>query len=415
MNGSPMSDADAPMAVSVRGLTKRYDAQVAVDGLTFDVPAGRVVGFIGPNGAGKSTTLRMIIGLTAPTAGTARILGRPLRDHDDPARAVGSIVDGVGFHPGRRAIDELRLSAHTIGLPRGRCDEVLALVGLAAAARKRVGTYSLGMRQRLGLARALLGDPAVLLLDEPANGLDPEGIHWIRSLLRDLADRGRAVLVSSHLIGEVARVADDVIVIQQGRLVAHAPVAEIMATSGHGSVRVAGRDDAGLAAVLRARGAEVNLDADGLDILGLPADDIGLIAFEAGIPLHELHTKGSELEDAFLTGRDRLRDAAVVCTPQQRSVGGDRGRRPAVVGVRDVDRGTCERRRQPAVACRRRFVVVSVNSDRWLESPRWCRRTTSTVGVGGCSSVAVSHRWRGTASRYVGRARRRGASSIPSA
>lgn len=299
MSGS--ATPDAQMAVSVRGLTKRYGDQVAVDGLSFDVPAGRVVGFLGPNGAGKSTTLRMIVGLTAPSAGTATILGRPIREHDDPARAVGSIVDRVGFHPGRRAIEELRLSARTVGLPRERCDEVLALVGLSDAARKRIGTYSLGMRQRLGIARALLGDPAVLLLDEPANGLDPEGIRWIRTLLRELADRGRAVLVSSHLIGEIARIADDVIVIQQGRMLTQAPVAQITATAALGSVRVAGRDDAALAAALRARGAQVDVDAAGLDVVGLPANDIGLIAFEAGIVLHELHTGGSELEDAFLT------------------------------------------------------------------------------------------------------------------
>ena len=299
MNGS--ATPDAQMAVSVRGLTKRYGDQVAVDGLSFDVPAGRVVGFLGPNGAGKSTTLRMIVGLTAPSAGTATILGRPIGDHDDPARAVGSIVDGVGFHPGRRAIEELRLSARTVGLPRERCDEVLALVGLSDAAYKRIGTYSLGMQQRLGIARALLGDPAVLLLDEPANGLDPEGIRWIRTLLRDLADRGRAVLVSSHLIGEIARIADDVIVIQQGRMLTQAPVAQITATAALGSVRVAGRDDAALAAALRARGAQVDLDAAGLDVVGLPANDIGLIAFEAGIVLHALHTGGSALEDAFLT------------------------------------------------------------------------------------------------------------------
>ena len=299
MNGS--ATPDAQMAVSVQGLTKRYGDQVAVDGLSFDVPAGRVVGFLGPNGAGKSTTLRMIVGLTAPSAGTATILGRPIGDHDDPARAVGSIVDGVGFHPGRRAIEELRLSARTVGLPRERCDEVLALVGLSDAARKRIGTYSLGMQQRLGIARAMLGDPAVLLLDEPANGLDPEGIRWIRTLLRELADRGRAVLVSSHLIGEIARIADDVIVIQQGRMLTQAPVAQITATAALGSVRVAGRDDAALAAALRARGAQVDVDAAGLDVVGLPANDIGLIAFEAGIVLHELHTGGSALEDAFLT------------------------------------------------------------------------------------------------------------------
>jgi ABC-2 type transport system ATP-binding protein len=197
-------DTSAAPAVSVRGLTKRFGGQLAVDDLSFDVPAGRVVGFLGPNGAGKSTTLRMIVGLTAPTAGTALIHGVPYHDLERPAEVVGSIVDGVGHHPARRAIDDLRISARSAGLPLERCEAALELVGLAGAERKRVGAYSLGMRQRLGIAQALLGDPQVLLLDEPANGLDPEGIRWIRSLLRHLADEGRAVLVSSHLIGEVA-------------------------------------------------------------------------------------------------------------------------------------------------------------------------------------------------------------------
>jgi ABC-2 type transport system ATP-binding protein len=298
-----VSDAMGPptaptAAVSLRALTKRYGGRAVVDGLSFDVQAGRVVGFLGPNGAGKSTTLRMILGLTAATAGTATILGRPLHDHPDPARVVGSIVDGVGFHPGRKAIDELRLSARAAGLPAERCDEVLELVGLADAGHKRVGTFSLGMRQRLGIARALLGDPAVLLLDEPANGLDPEGIHWIRSLLRDLADGGRAVLVSSHLIGEVARVADEVVVIRQGRFVTQAPVGQLI--GGRGAVRVAGHDDPALAAALRARGAEVAVDADGMDVAGISTRDVGQVAFDAGIPLYELRSAGGELEDAFL-------------------------------------------------------------------------------------------------------------------
>jgi ABC-2 type transport system ATP-binding protein len=201
-------------AVAVRGLTKRYGAQLAVDDLTFEVPAGRVVGFLGPNGSGKSTTMRMIVGLTAPTAGTATLFGRPFHELDAPVRTVGSIVDGVNYHPGRRAIEELRISAAAAGLPRSRCDEVIDLVGLGDAALKRVGQYSLGMRQRLGIGQALLGDPRILLLDEPANGLDPEGIHWVRELLRGLAAEGRAAFVSSHLLGEVSRLADEVVVIR---------------------------------------------------------------------------------------------------------------------------------------------------------------------------------------------------------
>ena len=284
-------------AVVVRGLTKDFGRQRAVDGLSFDVPFGRVVGFLGPNGSGKSTTLRMMIGLTRATAGSATILGVPFRALEAPARTVGSIVDGVGFHPGRRAIDELRLSAATAGIGSERCDEVLELVGLADASTKRVGAYSLGMRQRLGIARALLGDPRVLLLDEPANGLDPEGIHWIRVLLRQLADEGRSVLVSSHLLGEVARFADDVVVIRRGRFVAQSSVTELL---GGGTVRVASRDDARLAGVLRAAGASVTAAADGLLVRGLNAETVGESAFAAGIAVHGLQEQHSELEDVFL-------------------------------------------------------------------------------------------------------------------
>jgi ABC-2 type transport system ATP-binding protein len=245
------------VAVSVHGLTKRFGSQLAVDELSFEVPRGRVVGFLGPNGAGKSTTMRMIIGLTAPTSGTATVCGRSFHDLDDPARTVGSIVDGVGYHPGRRAIQELRISARAAGIAPSRCDEVIEMVGLGDAADKRVGQYSLGMRQRLGIAQALLGDPEVLLLDEPANGLDPEGILWVRNLLRWLADQGRAILVSSHLLGEVARLADDVIVIRRGRFVTQASVAELTGAAG-GVLQVASTDDARLAVALRERGGEVH-------------------------------------------------------------------------------------------------------------------------------------------------------------
>jgi ABC-2 type transport system ATP-binding protein len=287
-------------AVSVRGLTKRYGTQLAVDGLSFDVPRGRVVGFLGPNGAGKSTTLRMLIGLTTPTSGSSTILGVPFHDLDDPVRTVGSIVDGVGYHPGRRAIEELRISASAVGIPLSRCDEVLALVGLEQAARKRVGQYSLGMRQRLGIAQALLGDPQVLLLDEPANGLDPEGIHWVRRLLRSLADEGRAVLVSSHLLGEIARLADDVIVIRRGRYVTHGSVAELTGAAGGGAVRVSSLDDPTLAAALRSREAEVVVGPEGLTVAGLEPEVIGRTALEAGIVLRALHPVVAELEDVFM-------------------------------------------------------------------------------------------------------------------
>jgi len=288
-----------PVAVEVNGLTKRFKDQLAVDDVSFQVPAGKVVGFLGPNGAGKSTTMRMIVGLTAPSSGTATIHGTPFHDLKDPARMVGSIVDGVDYHPGRRAIDELRISALAAGLPRSRCDEVLELVGLQAAARKRVGQFSLGMRQRMGLAQALLGEPEVLLLDEPANGLDPEGIHWVRQLLRHLADEGCAILVSSHLLGEVSRLADDVLVIRQGRIVAESSVAELT-TAASGGVRVASVDDAGLERALGSAGAEVTRTADGLIVAGMETREVGELAFGAGIAVTELRPLTAELEDIFM-------------------------------------------------------------------------------------------------------------------
>ncbi|MFP4235038.1 MAG: ABC transporter ATP-binding protein [Nitriliruptoraceae bacterium] len=285
--------------VVVDGLTKRFGAQLAVDEVTFTLPPGRVVGFLGPNGAGKSTTLRMMIGLTTPTAGSATFGGVPFHDLADPVRTVGTIVDGVEFHPGRRAIEELRVSAATAGLPRERCEEVLQLVGLEEAARKRVGQYSLGMRQRLGLAQALLGDPEVLLLDEPANGLDPEGITWVRQLLRHLAEQGRTILVSSHLLGEISRLADEVMVIRRGRLVANATVAELTGAAGGGS-RVRSADDAALAAALRDAGAEVEHGEAGLVVTGAAPERVGEVALAAGIALSELRPAVAELEDVFL-------------------------------------------------------------------------------------------------------------------
>jgi ABC-2 type transport system ATP-binding protein len=296
---APRPDVEVAPAVSVRGLTKRFGSQLAVDDLSFDVPPGRIVGFLGPNGSGKSTTLRMIVGLTTPTAGTALVQGVPFHDLERPAEVVGSIVDGVGHHPARRAIDELRISARAAGLPLERCEAALELVGLAGAEHKRVGAYSLGMRQRLGIAQALLGDPQVFLLDEPANGLDPEGIRWIRSLLRHLADQGRSILVSSHLIGEIARLADDVVVIREGRFVAQSSVAELTAVA-TGGVVVSSLDDARLGEALRAAGAEVQVEPDQLTVRGVSAEDIGRVALEVGVVLTELRTTRAELEDVFL-------------------------------------------------------------------------------------------------------------------
>ena len=293
--------------VEVDGLTKRFGAQTVVDDVRFTLRAGTVTGFLGPNGAGKSTTMRMMVGLTAPSSGESRILGRRYHDLDRPATVVGSIVDGVDHNPSRRAIDELRISAAAIGVPDTRCHELLALVGLSGAERKRVGQYSLGMRQRLGIAQALLGDPKVLLLDEPANGLDPEGITWVRDFLRRLAGEGRAVLVSSHLLGEVARLADDVIVIDHGRIVASGSVAELTARVSTGAtVVVRSDDDAALdAAVGRALadidGAHVERTGDGLRITGIDAAAVGRAARDAGVALVELRTSGAGLEDVFLT------------------------------------------------------------------------------------------------------------------
>ena len=290
---------DGPVSVVVQGLTKRFGDQLAVDDVSFELPPGRVVGFLGPNGAGKSTTMRMMIGLTAPTAGTATFDGVPFHDLADPVHTVGSIVDGVGYHPGRRAVEELRISAATVGIPRERCDEVLTLVGLQEAATKRVGQFSLGMRQRLGLAQALLGDPKVLLLDEPANGLDPEGIHWVRQLLRYLAGQGRTILVSSHLLGEISRLADEVMVIRRGRLVANASVDELTGAAA-GGVAVRSADDAALAERLRAAGAEVERTDGHLMVTGSTPEEVGQLALAAGIALHELRPAVAELEDVFM-------------------------------------------------------------------------------------------------------------------
>ena len=217
--------------IEVRGLSKRYGPIVAVDGLSFDVRPGVVTGFLGPNGAGKSTTMRMVLGLDAPDAGEARIGGHRYRDLRWPLREVGALLEARTFHPGRSGRDHLRALAASNGLPRSRVEEVLGLVGLAEVAGRRAGRFSLGMGQRLGIAAALLGDPGVLLLDEPVNGLDPAGIRWVRDLLRSLAAQGRAVLVSSHLIGEIARTADHVVVIGRGRLLADTSVAELSARS----------------------------------------------------------------------------------------------------------------------------------------------------------------------------------------
>jgi ABC-2 type transport system ATP-binding protein len=289
--------------IQVHDLTRHYDAVTAVDHVTFDVQPGTVTGFLGPNGAGKSTTMRLILGLEQPDAGTALIDGRPYRQLDQPMHHIGALLDANAVDGTRTAIDHLRWLAHSNAIPMSRIATVLDQVGLSGAGRRRIGQFSLGMRQRLGIAAALLGDPTTLLLDEPINGLDPDGIVWLRHVLRTHADRGGTVLVSSHLMDEVAHVADHVVVIGGGRLLADAPLADIVA--GHRSVHVRTnrRDD--LAAALRGHGATIRLDGpDGMSVTGLDAAAIGLIAGGQAIALSELTASTTSLEDAFFALTD---------------------------------------------------------------------------------------------------------------
>jgi ABC-2 type transport system ATP-binding protein len=295
-------------AVAVEALVKRFGSTTAVDGLSFTVAPGRIVGFLGPNGAGKTTTLRALLGLVSPTSGRALVDGRPYRELDDPVRAVGAVLENARFHPGRTGRAHLRILAAAGGVPASRVEEVLALVGLPDDGGRRTGGYSLGMRQRLSLAAALLGDPRVLVLDEPANGLDPQGIRWLRDVLRALADQGRAVLVSSHVLAEIAQTVDDVIVIGRGRLVAQGSVEELTRRSSSG-VRVRAPDRRHLAAALAAQGARVEADpgappatAGTLAFVarGITAERVGELAAEHGMVLHELTPLAATLEDVFL-------------------------------------------------------------------------------------------------------------------
>ena len=296
---------DVP-AVEIRGLSKRYGQTLAVDDLSFTVEPGRIVGFLGPNGAGKTTTLRALLGLIVPTAGSATVEGRPFAELEDPARTVGAVLDGGMLHPGRSGRNHLRMLARSAGIPASRADELLETVGLGKAARRRAGGYSLGMRQRLGLAAALLGDPRVLILDEPANGLDPQGIRWLRDFLRSLAAEGRAILVSSHVLAEVAQTAHEVVVISRGRSVAQAPLAELLAGRG-GGMRIAGPDAARLAGLLREGGTQVDEAGEGaFAVHGLEGEAIGRAIAEHQTVISELSPIGSSLEDVFfeLTGEE---------------------------------------------------------------------------------------------------------------
>jgi ABC-2 type transport system ATP-binding protein len=287
--------------IEARGLTKRYGAKLAVDDLSFTVRPGVVTGFLGPNGAGKSTTMRMILGLDAPTRGSVTVNGKPYRQHPAPLREVGALLDARSVHPGRSAHHHLLAIAQTCGIGRSRVDEVIDAVGLREVAHRRAGGFSLGMGQRLGIAAALLGDPHTVILDEPVNGLDTEGIRWMRSLLRDLAAEGRTVFVSSHLMSEMALTAEHLIVIGRGRLIADTGMREFIAGAARDAVRVRSTDPDALAALLRPRAAEVSPDRDGaLTVSGLTTDQVGRAAAAAGITLLELTARQASLEEAFI-------------------------------------------------------------------------------------------------------------------
>jgi ABC-2 type transport system ATP-binding protein len=285
--------------IEVQGLTKRFGSTLAVDDLTFSVEPGRITGFLGPNGAGKSTTMRVILGLVRPTAGTTAVLGLPYPQLENPVRRVGVLLETFDAHPGRTGRNHLRVLALAGGIPRSRVDEVLAMVDMSTAARRRVKGYSLGMRQRLGLAAALLGDPEVLVLDEPANGLDPQGIRWLRDFLRSLAAEGRTILVSSHVLSEVAQTVDDVVIIHRGSLVQHAAMAEVEAmTAGATSVRSPDADR--FARLLEEANLEVHVVGDGRLAVNVAPERVGEIAAAHGIVLHELTVERASLEEVFL-------------------------------------------------------------------------------------------------------------------
>ncbi|MFI5036140.1 MAG: ABC transporter ATP-binding protein [Acidimicrobiales bacterium] len=286
--------------LAIDHLTKRYGSTVAVDDLSFEVRPGVVTGFLGPNGSGKSTTMRVILGLDHPDKGAATINGRPFARLASPLREVGALLDAKAAHPGRTARNHLRALAATHHIARSRVDEVLALAGITGVADKKVGQYSLGMCQRLGIAAAMLGDPAVLMFDEPVNGLDPEGIRWIRESFRTLADEGRTVFVSSHLMSEMALTADQIIVIGKGRFITQGSVDDLTATV-HGTVFVRASDPAALTSALNARQGVVTPTNDrALTVAGLTSDQVGEAAFAAGVTLYELTPQRASLEEVFM-------------------------------------------------------------------------------------------------------------------
>jgi ABC-2 type transport system ATP-binding protein len=284
--------------IEVENLSKQFGKTQAVTGLSFRVEPGTITGFLGPNGAGKSTTLRSILGLVHPDSGSTVVLGVPYRELDRPLHRVGAVLEASEVHPGRSGRNHLRVLAAAAGLPRSRVEEVLALVELSAGAKRRVKGYSLGMRQRLGLAAALLGDPEVLVLDEPANGLDPAGIRWLRDLLRALAAQGRTILVSSHVLSEVAQTVDRVVIIHRGRLIQQATVAEVLAGA-QGATRVRSPDEARLRELLEREGVGLN-EGEGALLVDAPPERVGELAAASGIVLHELSVESATLEEVFL-------------------------------------------------------------------------------------------------------------------
>lgn len=291
--------------IEASNLTKQYGRKTAVANVSFVLQPGQVTGFLGPNGAGKSTTMRLLVGLDRPTSGTITVLGKPYAEHQNPLSVVGALLDAKGVHPGRTARSHLRAIAATHGIPDTRVNRVLELTGLEAVAQKRIGGFSLGMGQRLGIAAALLGDPQVLVLDEPVNGLDPDGVMWVRTFVRNFAAEGGTVLLSSHLMSEMAQTADHVIVLGRGAVIADAPMSELLSAGtadGQGVVRVASPDAIRLGEILRQHGARStqHSEQNELEVLGMPAERVGELAAEHRIVLHSLLTDTHSLEDAYL-------------------------------------------------------------------------------------------------------------------
>jgi ABC-2 type transport system ATP-binding protein len=287
------------VVVQAESLSKKFGKVLAVDGLSFALEAGTITGFLGPNGAGKTTTLRMLLGLAAPTSGRALVFDKLYSDIERPALRVGAVLEATDFHPGRSGRDHLRTLSRAVDLPDSRVDEVLKLVELQSAAGRRVKGYSLGMRQRLGLAAALLGEPELLILDEPANGLDPEGVRWLRDFLRSFAAGERTVLISSHVLAEVAQTVDQVLIINHGKLVVESSLEQLTLRVG-GSVRIRTPEPAKLGEALRREQIESAAGEHGLLVHGATTDQVGDIAFAAGVPVHELVAEGSSLEEIFL-------------------------------------------------------------------------------------------------------------------